>query len=193
MAGHVRLKNEFMEDESTVISWHGLLGCFNNKFLIKEVDVTFSGLEIDIFHLAYSTHQVWENWSTGTQECVHTPMYSKLYSLISFMKVTIMGHIMRKPVYAICEQQRCRSACASRQSDQHLCCSLPRWYNISIFYIRNFKSLPSFCAVQPVWVYPCRKPEDRFSRNEAQIMYYSNWLCNKLIATFVFWHFFYIE
>ena len=28
--------------------------------------------------------------------------------------------------YAICEQQRCRSACASTQSDQHLCCSLPR-------------------------------------------------------------------
>ena len=28
--------------------------------------------------------------------------------------------------YAICEQQRCRSACACAQSDQHLCCSLPR-------------------------------------------------------------------
>ena len=28
--------------------------------------------------------------------------------------------------YAICEQQRCRSACASMQSDQHLCCSLLR-------------------------------------------------------------------
>ena len=31
---------------------------------------------------------------------------------------------MRKPVLAICEQQRCRSACAFAQSDQHLCCSL---------------------------------------------------------------------
>ena len=30
--------------------------------------------------------------------------------------------VMRKPV--ICEQQRCRSACVSTQSDQHLCCSL---------------------------------------------------------------------
>ena len=27
---------------------------------------------------------------------------------------------MRKPVYAICKQQRPRSACASVQSDQHL-------------------------------------------------------------------------
>ena len=36
-----------------------------------------------------------------------------------------LSHVMRKPVFAICEQQRCRSACASAQSDQHLCCSLP--------------------------------------------------------------------
>ena len=28
--------------------------------------------------------------------------------------------------YAICEQQKSRSACASAQSDQHLCCSLLR-------------------------------------------------------------------
>ena len=33
-------------------------------------------------------------------------------------------HVMRKPVYAIREQQRCRSACAFVQSDQRLCCSL---------------------------------------------------------------------
>ena len=31
---------------------------------------------------------------------------------------------MRKPVYAIWEQQRRRSACASAQSDQRLCYSL---------------------------------------------------------------------
>ena len=35
-----------------------------------------------------------------------------------------MSHITRKPVYAICQQQRSRSACAFAQSDQHLCCSL---------------------------------------------------------------------
>ena len=37
-----------------------------------------------------------------------------------------MSHVMRKPVYVICEQQRRRSDCTSAQSDQHLCCSLPR-------------------------------------------------------------------
>ena len=48
--------------------------------------------------------------------------------------------------YVICEQQRCRSACASTQSDQHLCCSLLRQYNISRFYSQNFKTLASFCG-----------------------------------------------
>ena len=36
-----------------------------------------------------------------------------------------MDHIMRKSVFVICEHQRRRSACASTQSDQRLCCSLP--------------------------------------------------------------------
>ena len=35
-------------------------------------------------------------------------------------------HNVRKLSYAICEQQRRRSACASAQSDQRLCCSLLR-------------------------------------------------------------------
>ena len=32
-----------------------------------------------------------------------------------------MSHLIIKPVYAIYKQQRHRSACASAQSDQHLC------------------------------------------------------------------------
>ena len=36
-----------------------------------------------------------------------------------------MGHIMRKPAFVICEQQRDISACASTQSDQRICCLLP--------------------------------------------------------------------
>ena len=35
--------------------------------------------------------------------------------------VLYMSHVMGKPVFAICEQQRCRWACAFRQSDQHIC------------------------------------------------------------------------
>ena len=43
----------------------------------------------------------------------------------SLMMNHMMIRIMRKPVLAICKQQRRRSACASMQSDQYLCCSLP--------------------------------------------------------------------
>ena len=43
-----------------------------------------------------------------------------------FDKTLHITLVMRKPVYAIYEQQRRKSACASAQSDQHLCCSLPR-------------------------------------------------------------------
>ena len=48
--------------------------------------------------------------------------------------------------YAICEQQRRRSACASAQSDQCLCCSLPRQNDTSSLYIRNFKILAGLCS-----------------------------------------------
>ena len=45
-----------------------------------------------------------------------------IYFLFSFVSsLTVLSHGMRKPVLAICEKQRCRSACASAQSDQHLC------------------------------------------------------------------------
>ena len=36
----------------------------------------------------------------------------------------LMSHVIRKPIYAICEQQRRRSACMSAQSDNP-CYSLP--------------------------------------------------------------------
>ena len=49
--------------------------------------------------------------------------------------------------YAICEQQRRRSACASAQSDQRLCCSLPRQNDTSSLYIRNFKILAGLCSL----------------------------------------------
>ena len=48
---------------------------------------------------------------------------------------------MRKPVYGICEQHRCRSACASAHR-------LPRGYNTCTCYIRNFKTLACFS----IWV-----------------------------------------
>ena len=54
-----------------------------------------------------------------------------------------MSHVMRKPVFAICEHQRRRSACASVQSDQCLC--FPCLDSI----IQNFK--PLACPINTLW------------------------------------------
>ena len=56
------------------------------------------------------------------------------------------------------------------QSDQHLCCSLPRKYDISSIYIGNFITLASFFS----WAdrfesYLVENPEDRLSRDEAHM------------------------
>ena len=81
-----------------------------------------------------------------------------------------MSHVMRKPVYVICEQQRRRSVCTSAQSDQRLCCSLSGCYNTSTCYSQNFKNLASLCS----WTgrfesYLVANSEDRFSRDVAHV------------------------
>ena len=52
-----------------------------------------------------------------------------------------------KTCYAICEQQRCRSACASAQSGQHLCC-LPRSLVSTFVVCRAVWSAPLLFAAQ---------------------------------------------
>ena len=56
------------------------------------------------------------------------------------------------------------------RADQHLCCSLPRQYDISSIYIGNFMTLASFFS----WAdrfesYLVENSEDRFSRDEAHM------------------------
>ena len=97
--------------------------------------------------------------------CLNTPMLQKL----SGAQRRCEPH-HEKICYAICEQQRRRSACASAQSDQRLCCSLPRLYTTSSFYIRNFKPLPSFCGCTGRFESTLvGNPENRFSRDEAHV------------------------
>ena len=84
------------------------------------------------------------------------------------------SRVMTKPVYAICKQQKRRSACALAKSDQRLCCSLPRQYITctSTFYIRTFKPQHSFCGCAGRFEsYLDENPEDRFSRDEAQKLF----------------------
>ena len=61
-----------------------------------------------------------------------------------------------------------KSACVSTQSDQRLCCSLPRQDNISSFYLRNFKPIAILCSWAGLFeAYLVTNPEDRFSRKRA--------------------------
>ena len=53
---------------------------------------------------------------------------------------------MRKCVLCHMQTKRSRSACASAQSDQRLCCSLPRPNDTSSLYIRNSKILADLCS-----------------------------------------------
>ena len=91
----------------------------------------------------------------------------------------VFSHVMRKPVFAISEQQMRRSACASAQSDQHLYYSLLRLYNTYTCEIQNFKTLAGLCS----WAgrfksYLVGNPEDRFSRRSAYVhqSYSIKWL-----------------
>ena len=76
---------------------------------------------------------------------------------------------MRKPVYAICKQQRHKSACTSLQSDQRLCCSLPGWYNtVATCYIDEISRPAAEQAGMSLnW---SQTPEDRFSRDVAHLL-----------------------
>ena len=77
---------------------------------------------------------------------------------------------MRKPVYAICEQQKLRSNCASTQSDQQfygsLLCSIipivakPKVSSLSLV------SVAEQTCLSLTWSHTT---EDRFSHDEAQI------------------------
>ena len=58
----------------------------------------------------------------------YAPVWERGQAMLLFSETIViydMSYVMRKHVYAVCEQQRRRSACTSAQSDQHLCCSLP--------------------------------------------------------------------
>ena len=69
-----------------------------------------------------------------------------------------MSPVMRKPIYAICKQQKTRSACTSAQFDKRL---FVRCLDsiIPLVSISRISSLYlASVAVQAGWVYPGRKP-----------------------------------
>ena len=77
-----------------------------------------------VSHIIYS-------WWSGSCSSIESERASKTLKLLTNCRIQkvsgymYFSHAMRKPVFAICEQQRRRSACAFAQSDQRLSCSLP--------------------------------------------------------------------
>ena len=62
-----------------------------------------------------------------------------------------MNHVMGKLVEAICERQRRRSACASAQSDQRRCSSLPRRYNTHTCYSQKINTVAEQAGLSLTW------------------------------------------
>ena len=77
---------------------------------------------------------------------------------------------MRKPVYAICKQQRRRSACASTQSDSafvvHCLDSIIALVSISKILSLYLASVAALASLSLPW---SQTPEDRFSRDGAHM------------------------
>ena len=90
----------------------------NIKHQVVMSNSELTGMHCYSFTLAGNSTDIFFVWPY--EEC------DQLKSLFSQSFIFYTSHVMRKPVLAICKQQRCRSACASAQSDQHLCFSLLR-------------------------------------------------------------------
>ena len=67
-----------------------------------------------------------EEWVTVEPYHEQTWLCRMRTKMVQLKNELQLNHIMSKPDYAVCEQKWCRSACTSTQSNQHLCCSLPR-------------------------------------------------------------------
>ena len=100
--------------KSTIILWAGSFSLYHNKRL-QTIPGSLNSFQQRHIYRSMDFPRFVIRWSH--------------FNWIKFLlqKISIaLGHIMRKLVYAICEQLRHRSACASAQSDQRLCCSLLR-------------------------------------------------------------------
>ena len=97
-----------------------------------------------------------------------------------------MSHVMRKPVYAICVQQRRRSVCASAQSDQRLCFR----FLDSIIPLLSISEIPSLylasvaeqAGLSLSW---SQTPKTGFLLTRLELMFHSQCLCSNLVGHLV--------
>ena len=96
----------------------------------------------------------------------------KIYALV-FISFTIVIIEPRHKKTCLCHKRTTKAQISLRIREvwSHLCCSLPRWSNVSSFYTRNFKPLASYCDCAARFEsHLVSNPEYRFSRDEAHIV-----------------------
>ena len=102
-----------------------LTDCFSNLPFMSGKVFYICKLGLPIFHLVRGLLHILSFFKTDIRNSYMLSVYldQKLRSALGLCCLTTsyLSHVMRKPVLSICEQQRCRSACASAKSDQHLC------------------------------------------------------------------------
>ena len=121
-------------------------------------------------------HSLTGEWRLGLQPKVGGLEFRRIRSRMRVTSCTRhMSHVMRKPVNAICEQQRRRSACSAAQSDQRLCfrCLDSIIPVVSISEILSLYLASE--AEQPVWILPGRKSRRQvFSWRGSYVMHMRN-------------------
>ena len=78
--------------------------------------------------------------------CLRMSHFEKTVCILINFDTSLIGLNARKPVFGVCEKQRCRPACASVQSDQRLCYLCIGKYHIFTCYEGNFNFLASLCS-----------------------------------------------
>ena len=91
-------------------------------------------------------------WPALSNNRSRKPIFGLFESGCFTQVLLYMSNVMRKPVVVAFsfEQHKCRSACTSAQSDQHLCCSISGKYDCSISYFQSFKIPPCLCSLA-IW------------------------------------------
>ena len=103
------------------LDWRSYGGTIISRFLLKLNWCRLSACLPSLFMPLRAGH-----WQQNSKEGPKPLKLDVIGDLLTLPTKIMWARSCENVSYAICEQQRCRSVCASAQSYQHLCCSLLR-------------------------------------------------------------------
>ena len=110
-------------------------GSWTFSFDLKLVRITLNLWELTGMDLWIFSESKWM-----AEKSISTNQNTVKWTITRSLESDYATQFVDKPVYVIIKQQRCRSACASAQYNQCLCCSLSWYYNTYTCWIQNFKT-----------------------------------------------------